>query len=112
MDIKPFTDSNLTLAEQAADAIEAAAKAKTEALRTRKLADRIFDRVLLDQSGGSMDQRRAKASLHPSFQSADDTALEAESQAIITKAKADGIMVRFEAWRSENATDRAKMNLR
>lgn len=103
---------NQSLAEQAADAIEAAARAKTDALRARKLAERTFDRLLLEQSGGSVDQRRAKVSVQAIYIAADDAALEAESNAIIAKAKADGIMVRFEAWRSENATDRARMNLR
>jgi hypothetical protein len=104
--------SNRSIGEQAADAIEAAAKAKTEALRLRKLSERIFDRILLEQSGGTVDIRRAKVAVHPTYLSADDAALQAESEAVIAKARADGLAVRFEEWRSMNATSRAEMNLR
>lgn len=101
-----------TIGEQAADAIEKAAQAKTEALLARKRADRVFDRLLLEESGGSADQRRARASVKAAYIAIDDAALEAESNAIIMKAKADAWMIRFEAWRTEAATSRAEMNLR
>lgn len=104
--------SNRTLGERCHEAIVEAAKRKTEALRLRKLAERTYDRVFLSSEGKNIAEREAKARVHVSYLSADDAALEAESEAIVAKAEADGMQVRFEEWRSRQATDRAEMQLR
>lgn len=104
--------SNRSLAEMIADALIVAAEAKNDAATKRRKADRILDAVLLQQSGGSADERKAKARQDVRYIQADDAALEAEHRANIAKAQADGLGVRFEAWRTEQATARAEMNLR
>lgn len=103
--------SNLPLGEQVHRALVKAAEAKVAALRARKLAERVFDRILLDQEG-SVAVKEAKARTHEKYISVEDAAIETESAAIIAKAEADGLAVRFEAWRTESATARAEMNLR
>ena len=104
--------SNRSLGEQVADALLNAAEAKNDAATKRRKADRILDAVLLQQSGGSADERKAKARQDVRYIQADDAALEAEHRANIAKAQADGAEIRFEEWRSMNATQRAEMNLR
>lgn len=106
------TESNRTIAEQANDAMLESAQAKTEALRARKLAERVYDRIFLDTQGKNIAEREARARVHDKFIAAEDAALDAEERAILAKAAADGLMVQFEAWRSKQATDRAEMQLR
>lgn len=104
--------SNRSLAEQVADALVAAAEAKNDAATKRRKADRILDACLLQQSGGSADERKAKARQDVRYIQADDAALEAEHRANIAKAQADGIECRFEEWRTAQATARAEMQIR
>lgn len=101
-----------TLGELAHDALVHAAKLKCEAMKARKLADRILDRLVLESKATSTDKREAEARSHPSYVGVDDKALEAESAAIVAKAKADGIQIRFAEWQSTNANARAEMSLR
>lgn len=106
-------ESNRSAAEQAHDAILEAARAKTEALRARKLAERVYDRILLSVTDAkNVAEREAKTRTHERFIVAEDAALEAESAAILAKAAADGTNILFEAWRSRQATDRAEMTMR
>ena len=104
--------SNRTPAERVADALLAAAEAKNDAATKRRRADRILDACLLQQSGGSADERKAKARQDVRYIQADNAALEAEHWANIAKAHADGAEVRFDEWRTREATNRAEMNLR
>lgn len=103
--------NNLSLSEQVHRALVNAARLKVEAMRAKKIAERAFDRILLDQEGKNIAEREAKARIHATFLSLDDAALEAESKAIIARAHTEGLQCRFEAWRSENATNRAEMAL-
>ena len=93
------------------DALEEAATAKVKALEARKLAERIYDRIFLEMAG-SIEERKAKARVHMAYQKADDEARQFEHEAIVAKAKADGMNVRFEEFRTNAATARAEMNLR
>ena len=104
--------SNLPLGEQCHNALVAAAQAKIEAMSKRRWAERAFDLSLLKATGKNADERKASARLDPVFTERDDAAHEAECKAIVAKAEADGLQVRFEQWRSENAMTRAEMNLR
>jgi hypothetical protein len=104
--------SNRSIGEMVADALMAAAEAKNDAATKRRKADRILDACLLQQSGGSADERKAKARQDIRYIQADDAALEAEHRANIEKARADGMELRFDEWRSLNATERASMTLR
>lgn len=94
------------------DSLVYAARLKTDALRARKLADRILDRILLTTDGKSIPEREARARTHMEYITADDAAIEAESAAIVARAKADGLQVRFEEFRTNAATTRAEMTLR
>jgi hypothetical protein len=104
--------SNRTIGEQCHDALVEAAKAKAEALRARKSADRTFDIALLAATGANADARKAAARLDPLADMAEQNAIEAECTAIVAKAQADGLQILFEAWRSKQATDRAEMTMR
>ena len=103
---------NRTLGELSQDAPVHPARLKVEAMKARKQADRVFDRLVLESTGSSVSSREAEARSHPSYVGMDDIALEAESQAIVAKAKADGVQIRFEEWRTNQATTRAEMTLR
>jgi hypothetical protein len=105
-------DHNLSLGERCHGAIVRAAEAKVSAMKARKLADRIYDRVLLTSEGKNASEREARARTDMAFMTADDAALETESAAIIAKAEADGLQVVFEQFRTNAATSRAEMQLR
>jgi hypothetical protein len=102
--------SNLPLGERVHRALVEAANIKIIALAKRKLAERVYDRILLDQEG-SIAVKEAKARIHEKFIAVEDAALKAESEAIVAKAHADGLAIRFEQWRTEQATTRAEMQL-
>jgi hypothetical protein len=104
--------SNRSIGDEVSDALLAAAEAKWDATVARRKADRMFDEILLRQSGGSADERKAKARQHMEYIRADDEALEAEHRANMAKARADGAHIRFEEYRTRAATARAEMNLR
>jgi hypothetical protein len=104
--------ANRTLGEQLNDAILDSAEARTEALRCRKRADRLLDVEFLRSEGKNADERRAKARTSDSYTRADLEAVEAECEAIKAKAKADGLQILWESWRTEQSTRRAEMNLR
>ena len=104
--------SNLPLGEQCHNALLAAANKKVAAMRARKLADRVFDRLFIGTEGRNKEEREAKARTEAAYIKIDDEALQAESDAIVAKAEADGLAVRFEEWRSEQANAREEMKLR
>ena len=100
-----------TLGEQCHDAKMATAKNETIALELRKKASRIYDQVFL-MAGGPIEVRKATARLKPEHVLAEDRAMEAETASILAKAEANGLEVRFEEWRTIQATRRAEMQLR
>lgn len=105
--------SNRTPGENAADAIMESARAKTEALRARKLAERIYDRVFLAIGDAkNIAEREARTRTHERYIAADDAAETAEDGAIKAKAAADAAEILFAEWQSRNATARAEMQLR
>ena len=100
---------NRTLGEQWADALENAATAKVDALRLKRKADRIFDRVYLATSGSNMREREARTAIDDRVEAAFKDWEIAESTAIVAKAKADAAEAIFEEWRSRQATQRAEL---
>lgn len=103
---------NRTIGERCHDALLEHAERKVDAIRARKLADRIYDRVFLTIDGKNLEEKKCRARLDEKFIVAEDAAIEAESLAVISKAKADGLQIEFESWRSKQATDRAEMQMR
>jgi hypothetical protein len=97
--------SNRSLGEQVSDALVKAAEKKSAALFAKKLAERTFDRILLETKG-TVDERKAKARLDPKFIAMEDEAITAESEHILAKARADGLDIEFKEWQSKNSNER------
>lgn len=104
--------SNRTLGEQCHDALVAAAKSGSEARRLKKLSERVLAQITLSMDGKSHAERETKARCDMKYIAAEDAYLEAERTANLEGAEADGLKVRFEEWRTNQATTRAEMNLR
>ena len=104
-------NTNRSISEQYSDALEAAALAKNEAMRLGKIAERAFAEVFLREDG-SVDVRKQRAIINETYKAADDARIAAESAHNLAKAKADAVAVKFEEWRTREATMRAEMNLR
>ena len=88
-----------------------AAETKSEALRLDRLSKRFYAACYLSASG-TIAEREAKARTNPEFQKVEEQWLVAEQQANLAGAKAEAMKLRFEVWRTTEATERAKMNLR
>lgn len=95
-----------------ADALKIAGEKKAAALRAKKLMERVYDRILLSTEGKTVAEREARARSDARFVAVEDEWLEAEQAAIQTKAEADAEEVRWETWRSTQATARAEMTLK
>lgn len=100
------------LSEAYATACEAHARAKVLALTAERKAKRIYDAVLVEVEGGSQAIREAKARLDANYTAAKLEADRLEYEAIISESIKDAAEIRFEAWRTDQATRRAEMNLR
>jgi len=92
-------------------ALMEAAETKSEALRLERLAKRFYAACYL-AAAGTIAEREAKARTNPEFEKAEKEWIEAEHRANIAGAKAEAMKLRFEVWRTNEATERAKMNLR
>lgn len=103
--------TNHTLGELCHDAMLKHAGTQNEALRTERLRKRMFAELFL-RGDGSVAHREAMARTNPAYIEAEEKWVQAESAANMAKAEADGLRLRFEAWRTEAATTRAEMNLR
>ena len=104
--------TNLTIGQRCHDALLEAAQAKVAAMTKRRWAERAFDISLLKATGKNSEERKASARMDPVFSERDDAAHEAECAAIVAKANADGLQIQFEQWRTEQATNRAEMQMR
>lgn len=95
-------------------AMEDAAEAENAADRAEALRKRVFAEVVnhATQGGTPVSKAEYAARADQRFVAADNEAIDARSAANIAKAKAEGLKLRFEAWRTRNATRRAEMNLR
>lgn len=104
--------SNLPLGEQVHNALVAAAKSASEALRLEKLAKRVMAQLMIvsDEKSAAMREAAARADLK--YTSVEDAWIQAETTANIDKAEAEGLKVRWETWRTEQSTLRAEMQLR
>lgn len=103
---------NRSLGERCHDALLVVAQKKSDALRAKKLAERKYDQVLLMETEGTIAEKQARARQHPAVMKAEDQHIESESALNMAKAKADGLQIEFEEWRSRQANSRAEMQLR
>lgn len=104
--------SNLPLGEQVHNALVAAAKVQSEALRLEKLAKRVMAQLMIASDEKSAGMREAAARSDLKYTAVEDAWIQAETDANIAKAEADGLKIRWESWRTEAANTRAEMNLR
>ena len=104
--------SNLPLGEQVHIALVAAAKSASEALRLEKLAKRVMAQLMILSDEKSVGMREATARADFKYTNAEDAWIQAETTANIHKAEADGLKIRWETWRTEQANTRAEMQLR
>ncbi len=102
---------NRPLSAQIEDALKIVAKRKSAELRAERKMKRIFRSLYLRQSG-SVAEREAKAGTDPLYEKAEDEFVDAADRSNLAKAHADALQIKFEEWRTENATRRAEMNLR
>lgn len=95
-------------------AIEAAAEADSLADRAEAARKRVYAEVVnhATQGGTAVSKAEYAARVDERFVAADEEAITARSAANIAKAKAEGLRLRFEAWRTRNATKRAEMGMR
>jgi hypothetical protein len=105
------TQPELALGVQCHDAMVKHAAALNEALRTERLRKRIFAELFL-RGDGSVAHREAMARTNPAYIEAEERWVQCESAANLAKAEASGMELRFKAWQSQHATQRAEMNLK
>ena len=97
---------NRTLGEEYYDALEEAAMRKNDALRAKKSLERVYAEIYL-RSTGTIEDRKQRTLVDPHYVSRDDAWVEAASAHNLAEARADGLQVRFEEWRTNEATLRA-----
>ena len=106
------TYPGLTLGDEIAQALEAAAVCKAAAFRSERLYKRTYAQVLLMITDAkTVAEREARTLVTQVVIRAEDDWISAQTAWNIAQAKADGLQVRFEEWRSRNATARAEMKL-
>jgi hypothetical protein len=104
--------SNQTLGERVHDALVEAAKAKNDAFRLERKYKRTLKAHIIITDGKSFGERETKAAVDPAVQEAEKEWIAAQLMANTAQAEAEGLQVRFEEWRSLNATHRAEISLR
>lgn len=104
--------SNLPLGERTHRALVHAARLKSEADKLEKLAKRVLAQIVIHAEGKSHAEREAHARIDPKYIAAEDAAITAATEANVARANADGMQIKFEAWRTEQSTRRAEMQLR
>lgn len=101
----------LELGQKFEQAIIKAAELTSDALRLEKLAKRVYAACYLS-SEGTVAEREARARTSMKFIEAEDAWLTAQHDANIGEAQADALKVRYESWRTTEATKRAEMQIR
>ena len=95
-------------------ALESAAEARASAEEQQERMKQVFAALVVhyrgDGKGVAEAEHNARAS--EEYKAAADKWIIANYEFRRTDAKAEGMRLRFETWRTVNATERAKMNLR
>ena len=94
-----------------AEALQKAANLSSEALRLERLAKRVYAACYI-AAEGTVAEREARARTALKFTEAEDAYISAQHAANVAEAEAEGLRVRFETFRSLNATRRAEMQIR
>lgn len=100
----PFVERlDVALTQAAAD------KSEADALEERRKC--VFSE-LVNQIGGSVAKAEHEARAHERYIAMTDEMVSARTKANLSTAKVRGMEARFEAWRTAESTNRAKMQLR
>ena len=104
---------NLSIGEQCALAIEAAAGPANEALRLDKMRKGVRDQIMVEYmaGGSSAAKATAEARADQRYARVEQEYVIAQSHANTARAKAAAWRIRFDAWRTDASTDRARMQL-
>lgn len=103
---------NRSLGERCADALEEYARAKSDAERLSKLAKRVLAQCFIHAEGKNAAERDAQARVNPKYIAIEDDLIRAETDANMARAKADGLQLQFEEYRTRESTRRAEMQLK
>jgi hypothetical protein len=107
--MKPLEE--YSLGAQCHRALQKAGKDEAKAMKCKRLLKRLYQRLYLETEG-TVAEREAKTQLHEKYIEAENVFISAESDAIVSKAEADGLELMFEEWRTNQSTARAEMQLR
>jgi hypothetical protein len=112
-----MTESRISpddMAEMIRLELENAAQAKSDAERMDALRKRIFSQLVVAHTadGTSVNKAEHMARANERYVQAEDNALDAQTRANVSGAKAEGLRLKWETWRTRNATKRAEMNLK
>ena len=97
--------------DEYAKALEEVAIAKNEALRQERLTERVKAECFIHAVGKNAEERKSSAITNERYQKQKETDTNAQSALNLAKARADGLYVKFEAWRTLESTKRAEMKL-
>lgn len=103
---------NSDLAEDYRIAAEQWARLDGEARRKDALRKRIFSQLIIGADAKSVSMAENIARIDLRYENAEADAINAETAANIAKADCDAIKIRFDVWRTMNATARAEMGMR
>jgi hypothetical protein len=104
--------SNRSLGERVHDALVEAAQLKNEAFKLERKYKRTLKAHIIVAEGKSFGERETKASVQGIVTEAEDAWIAAQLLANTAIAEADGLQIQWESWRTNQANDRAAMNLR
>lgn len=100
----PFVERlDVALTQAAAD------KSEADAIEERRKC--VFSE-LVNQVGGSVSKAEHEARAHDTYIALTEQMIAARTKANLSAAKVKGMETRFEAWRTAESTNRAKMQLR
>jgi hypothetical protein len=95
-------------------ALEHAAEARATAEEQAERMKQVFSALVVHHrgEGKGLGEAEHQARASDEYRAASDKWVVANYEYRRTDAKAESMRLRFEAWRTANATERAKMNLR
>ena len=96
--------------QELVEAIDQAALAKNQSLTFEKKLERIKAELFLREEG-SIEVRKNKTIVSDYFQGAKGDYIKSLSEYNIKKAAVDGLIIKYEIWRSKASTRRAELNL-
>jgi hypothetical protein len=103
---------NRSLGERVHDALVEAAQLKNEAFKLERRYKRTLKAHIIVAEGKSFGKRETRASVQGVVTEAEDAWIAAQLLANTAIAEADGLQIQWESWRTNQANDRAAMNLR